>query len=61
VSIGPKKPGFAAYYRAQIQAVDGSFVLEVGDPQDVAAALVEKFRRDLKVAHAPRDLIPPKT
>lgn len=52
LAIGAR-PGIADYYRAHVQGGAGSFVLEVADPEDVAAAMLEKFLRDLNVAHGP--------
>ena len=43
------RPGVADYYRAHVQGGTGSFVLEVRDPTDVAAAMLQKFLRDLNV------------
>jgi hypothetical protein len=43
------RPDVADYYRAHVQGGNGSFVLEVIDPKDVAAAMLEKFLRDLNV------------
>jgi hypothetical protein len=47
------RPAVADYYRAYLQGGTGSFVLEVRDPKDVAAAMLEKFLRDLNVAREP--------
>jgi Protein of unknown function (DUF1194) len=47
------RPGVADYYRDHVQGGVGSFVLEVADPQDVAAAMLQKFLRDLNVGRAP--------
>jgi hypothetical protein len=49
LSIG-HRGGVADYYRAYIQGGEGSFVLEVRQPGEMAAAMLEKFLRDLKVA-----------
>jgi hypothetical protein len=46
-------PGIADYYRHHVRGGAGSFVLEVADPEDVAAAMLEKLLRDLNVARAP--------
>lgn len=47
------RPAVADYYRAYLQGGTGSFVLEVRDPKDVAAAMLQKFLRDLNVAREP--------
>jgi hypothetical protein len=47
------RPGVADYYRAHVQGGTGSFVLEVRDPTDVAAAMLQKFLRDLNAGRPP--------
>ena len=44
------RPGVADHYREHVQGGAGSFVLEVSDPKDLGAAMLEKFLRDLNVA-----------
>jgi len=43
------RPRVADYYRAHLQGGTGSFVLEVRDTEGVAAAMLQKFLRDLNV------------
>jgi hypothetical protein len=54
------KPGVADYYRTHVKGGDGSFVLEVREPEHVAGAVLEKFLRDLRVAQAPAACCPPR-
>jgi hypothetical protein len=47
------RPDVTDYYRAHVQGGTGSFVLEVSDPKDVAAAMLQKFLRDLNAGRPP--------
>jgi hypothetical protein len=49
-------PDIADYYRDYVQGGPGSFVLEVANPADVAAAMLEKLLRDLNVVAAPPEM-----
>jgi hypothetical protein len=47
------RPGIVEYYREHVRGGAGSFVLEVADPDDVAAAMLEKLLRDLIAGRPP--------
>lgn len=46
------RPDVAAYFRRHVQAGPGSFVVEARQPADVAAAMLDKFLRDLLAGRA---------
>jgi hypothetical protein len=55
------RPGIAEYYREHVRGGAGSFVLEVADPDDVAAAMLEKLLRDLIAGRPPATFAAPLT
>jgi Ca-activated chloride channel homolog len=42
-----REPGLAGYFRDKVQGGEGSFVLHVREPRDVAAAMLSKFLMDI--------------
>jgi hypothetical protein len=42
-----REPGLAGYFRDKVQGGEGSFVLQVREPRDVAAAMLSKFLMDI--------------
>jgi Protein of unknown function (DUF1194) len=49
-----EKAHIVDYYRQHVQGGPGSFVLAVDEPREVAAAMLQKFLRDLIAAREPR-------